>query len=446
MGRRKIEGPTERSRHFTDEIVRRLAKPSTGSTFYWDTKQPGLGLRVWASNRRVYVVEVRFRSDTDHVSRTRRETIGTIEDWPVERARGRAAKIRSEYKQGRDRRAERERAEVEKVTLRTALAEFLKFKAEKGRKSRTLSDIQAAFDAAFPDWIDRPLASITGDMVLDRHLKRTRDAKRTQQKRGRQGSGARADLEMRYLRAVFRWARRAYRVDNLPILPDPPTDRLGELEAWNAPGRRTRTLEPDDMPAWYGAVMALDHSPVREWLRFLFLTGLRSSESRALEWRDVDLQRGSFMIRDPKNRQDVELPVTSPVREILDSCVAWRSAERVHVFPGATDGYPISDSTGAIRVVVAAFGRPWSPHDCRAAFQTAGVRTRIHPLMLRMLMNHAIPKNDAHAVYFRPTLAEKREAAEAIQRNLLRAAAVPLPTMVSSLEDARRQRRAAKFR
>lgn len=440
MGRRKLEGPTERSRHFTDQVVQRVPGPAQGSAFYWDTKQPGLGLRVWASGRRVYVVEVRFRSSIDDVSRTRRETIGSIDDWPVERARERAAAIRSEYKQGRDRRRERDRADVERVTLRTALAEFLKFKGEKGRKPRTLEDVQTAFDAAFSDWMDKPMAAITGDMVLERHLKRTRAAKRAQQERGRAGTGARADLEMRYLRAVFRWARRSYRVDNVPVLPDPPTERLGELEAWNSPGRKTRTLEPEDMTAWFGAVLKLDHSPAREWFRFIFLTGLRSGESRELTWKDVDLDRGAFVIRDPKNRLDSELPVTAAVREIFENCLAWRTGDRVHVFPGATDGHPISDSTSAIRAIVAAFGRPWSPHDCRAAFQTAGVRARVHPLMLRTLMNHALPKNDAHAVYFRPTLAEKRDAAEAIQRNLLRAAGVLGAGAVSTLDPRRWQR------
>jgi hypothetical protein len=44
----------------------------------------------------------------------------------------------------------------------------------------------------------------------------------------------------------------------------------------------------------------------------------------------------------------------------------------------------------------------------------------VHPFMIRTLTNHKLPRHDAHVHYFRPTLAEKRGAAEAIHAYLLR--------------------------
>ena len=316
----------------------------------------------------------------------------------MEAARARAATIRSEYKAGTDRRVERQRAQAAAVTLRAALDGFLAFKVER-HKPRTQDDMRAAFKAAFSDWLDRPLTAISGDMALDRHRARTQQARRTQRKRGHDGNGARADLEMRYLRAVFRWARKNYRAEDIPVLPEPPTERISDLDMWNRPAPKQRTLEPETMPAWHAAVMAIDDSPTRDWLLFTWLTGLRSTEGRELRWMDVDFERGAFALRDPKNRQRAEMPITSATRPILEGCrTKWKDSE--WVFPGATKGRPLGDNTAAIRGIVKTFGRPWSPHDCRAAFQTAGAQCRIHPLMVRGAANHKLPRGDAHATYF----------------------------------------------
>ena len=57
-------------------------------------------------------------------------------------------------------------------------------------------------------------------------------------------------------------------------------------------------------------------------------------------------------------------------------------------------------------------------HDCRAAFQTAGAQCQFtHSCAL---LNHKLPRGDAHATYFRPTLGEKATAAaEVVQWHLL---------------------------
>ena len=411
-----------RHRHLTEALVRNLPGPTDGKKeiLYRDTRQPSFGLRVTAAGTRAYFAEVAFRIGNGPI-RQRRETIGRVDDWTVDLAREQAARIRSEYKRGTDRRALRKRQELASFTLRDALDLYLDFKSDR-HKVRTQDDVREAFDAAFPDWLDKPMLAITEEMVLTRHAMRTRAAKRAQGKAGRASSGARADLEMRYLRAVWNHVRAAKRIDRELAIPESPTRRLSELDKWNPRRARLRTLEPDAMRAWHAAVQSIGPGVQQDWFLFLWMTGLRSEESRHLRWEHVDLDRGAMLIVDPKNRQTCELPITPAVREILDRRLAAQN--NAFVFARGDGEGPLSDSTQAVRAVVAGYGRPWSPHDCRAAFITAGAACKVHPFMVRSLSNHALPRNDAHAVYFRPTLAEKRDAATAIQAYLHRQAGI----------------------
>lgn len=428
MGRTPTDAVDHRHRHLTDGLARRLPGPPAGQReiLYRDTQQPSLGLRVTASGARSWFAEVWFRAE-GKPGRSRRETIGRIHDFTVDQARERAAKIRTDYKHGTDRRAERKRAEIASFTLREAMEDFLDFKVDR-HKSRTQDDIRSAFDAAFSDWLDKPMLSITEDMVLARHIERTKQGKRAQKLAGRPASGARADLEFRYLRAVWNHTRAAKRIGSEAAIPEAPTRRLSELDAWNPKQERTRTLEPDAMRAWHAAVMAQPEGAARDWFLFIWLTGLRSTESREIRWEHVDQDRGAMLIVDPKNRETCELPVTPAVRDILDRRLALKVND--YVFPDCDGAGPLSDSSQAVRAVCQVYGRPWSPHDCRASFMTAGAKCRVHPYMIRRLTNHKLPSNDAHGRYFRPTLAEKRDAAEAIQRYLLRQAGAIAGTVV----------------
>lgn len=76
-------------------------------------------------------------------------------------------------------------------------------------------------------------------------------------------------------------------------------------------------------------------------------TGMRWGELMALEWWDVDFERGFITVRDPKNRETRHVPMNAAVREALE-LHRRKQAEQVggiisHVFANPETGKPWND-------------------------------------------------------------------------------------------------------
>jgi integrase len=119
---------------------------------------------------------------------------------------------------------------------------------------------------------------------------------------------------------ALRWAIRERLVSrrDLPTrsVELPPARRLGE------PLRPEDYFTPTDasaLLAWFAAPARADWGPV---VPAALLSGARLGELRGLTWRDVDLERGSLLFRDTKNRRDRQVPIGEELRAILE---AWRA-------------------------------------------------------------------------------------------------------------------------
>ena len=82
--------------------------------FLWDTDTPALALRVTPTGRKTYVFESRLYGDTIRV------TIGTAADWPIEKARGEAQRLKVLVDSGIDPREVERQQLAEKVAAKVA--------------------------------------------------------------------------------------------------------------------------------------------------------------------------------------------------------------------------------------------------------------------------------------------------------------------------------------
>ena len=73
-------------------------------------------------------------------------------------------------------------------------------------------------------------------------------------------------------------------------------------------------------------------------MTFSMLTGCRAGEVVAARWRDIDLQRAVWTIRETKNGEphDVMFP-----RQVIDLLTARRTLDEVLVFPSPKDGHHV---------------------------------------------------------------------------------------------------------
>ena len=87
--------------------------PSVKSqAFLWDTEAPALALRVTPTGRKTYVFESRLNGATIRLN------IGTAADWPIEKARGEAERLKVLVDSGTDPREVERQQQSEKVAAK----------------------------------------------------------------------------------------------------------------------------------------------------------------------------------------------------------------------------------------------------------------------------------------------------------------------------------------
>ena len=148
----------------TKTNIDRVAKPGgKADVLYWDKDSKGFGLRVTPTGLAKFIAQGRVRGTTKDV----RVTIGSYGAWTVDEARRRADEYRHQFEQGIDPRdVERER-KATSVTLQAVLENYV------GRPGKlrptTAAEYRRHVEQVFAAWRDKPIATITRDMVRDRH-------------------------------------------------------------------------------------------------------------------------------------------------------------------------------------------------------------------------------------------------------------------------------------
>jgi len=350
----------------TKTTVDRLPHPATGYALYWDDALRGFGLRVTASGVKAFVVQQRIQG------REHRITLGRHGVLTVEQARKEAKRLLGEIAGGHDPLAERARERLKSITLGQAFEVYLTVR--KDLKARTVSDMKVAMKG-LSDWMQRPVVSITRDMVARRHAELG------------QRSHARANLSMRYLRAIINFASGQYTdAEGRPLITDNPVKRLSDTRAWYRVERRRAFIKPHELRAWFEGVLSLGDKPQRDYLLLLLLTGLRSREAITLRWEDVDLQSRTLTIPDPKNREPHTLPLADYLFHMLQA--RYETRTNGYVFAGKGGVGHLRTAQRAVAQVISVSRVRFSLHDLRRSFATVADSLDIPAYALKRLLKH----------------------------------------------------------
>lgn len=338
MARRKAadEAPS-RSFSFTRASVdAAICPPGKSQALYWDTEQPGLGLRVTANGARAFIFESRLGGQTV------RMTIGSA-SMPIRAAKDRAgkpltvganieaARLAALIAQGIDPRAEKaqkiarqaeERAAVKVARQRQELVGLDAWQAYCTERAprwspRNLFDHQIMAQAGgelrkrsrevrtkpgpLHPLLARPLAAIDAEAVEDWVSRETRVRP------------ARVALGFRLLRAFINWC--AEQPDYRSIVVADACKGRRTREKLAKPAARNDSLQREQLPAWFTEVGKLQPVPAA-YLQALLLTGARREELMSLRWEDVDLRWRSLCIRDKVEGERV-IPLTPYVAQLL---------------------------------------------------------------------------------------------------------------------------------
>lgn len=341
----------------------------------------GLQLRVTSTGTKTFCV---FRRVAN--GKPERITLGKYPDMTPEQAKKRALSDVAKLANGQSVVAMKKRNKLEAKTLQGAFDDYLE---RRTLKPQTVFDINRCMKEVYPDWLDKSMTKITGDMVVQRH-----------QRYGAERSEARANLAFRYLRAVFNFAAAEYQdADGEPIIKTNPAKKLSATKSWHRVERRQTVIKPHELGAWVNAVLALPGAEMRDYFMTVLLTGMRREEALKLTWSDVDLIGETIIIRDPKNHNDHTLPLSYYLLELFSrrkEAAQSREKERSEDDTLTSDfvfadnlGRKISNFRYAQAAVEKASGVSFCIHDLRRTFATVAESLDIPAYALKRLLNHA---------------------------------------------------------
>ena len=320
------------------------------------------------------------------------------------------------------------------VTLEQAFGDF---KATRTLKRTTLREYERSMNTAFSDWKDRRVIDISRDAIAKRHQKLKDDARKnflkkckekdntpTKQETEKRGS-AQANLHMRFLRSLLNFCAGYYDdADGGPLLKHNPVERLSQTKAWYRVPRRQTIIKPDQLPNWFKAVQGLENDLIRDYLIFILLTGSRREEAFMLEIEQVDLKNRSYTLIDPKNRQNITLPLPDYLFKVVEL--------RIKKLKGFKYLFPGTDRTGSLNLkthlvepkaqvkkVIEKSGVKFTLHDLRRLFITQADALDLSTFVIKRLVNHSIG-SDVTSGYVVSDVERLRKPMQKIEDSILK--------------------------
>ncbi len=321
--------------------------------FLWDSKAPGLALRVTAQGARAYVFQGRLRD-----GQTVRLTIGepiTEEGrgvYTIPKAQEQARRLQRLIDEGKDPRRERAEQEASDRAVRDAdkatrqrlevtglmawevycaerkphwsvrnHADHLAFATEGGRQRKRAEGKTIA--GPLRPLLARPLAEIDAAAVQSWATRETKTRP------------ARALLGFRLLRAFLNWCAES---DDYRLMAQPDACRSKKTrEKLGKPTAKTDSLQREQLAEWFKAVRADPNPVAAAYLQTLLLTGPRREELAGLRWQDVDFQWKALRIRDKVEGERI-IPLTPYVAHLLSWLPNRPKNPYVFSSPGAASG------------------------------------------------------------------------------------------------------------
>ncbi|HOW76622.1 MAG TPA: site-specific integrase [Candidatus Competibacteraceae bacterium] len=356
-----------------------------------DTGQPGLVLRISPTGHKSYSVG-------KGVGRHgRRIKIADFSAITLDEARKRAKTLLGDLANGIDPITARRKARAQSISLKDALADYLKLRP---LKPGTRANYQRFIGGHLKPWLERPLLELTERDILRRFQALSESA----------GPGC-ANQTFKLLNAVIHFTLATQGMSG-----DSPVKVLSRAKVWHRLPPRTRCLSPSDLAPWWNATGQVSNPVARDYLRFLLLTGLRRNEAARLRWPTVQLADGTLTITDTKNSRPLVLPITAPVNALLQERLALRIAGNDFVFPG--DQREFTSVQSAIDQVTEATGIKFSSHDLRRTWASLAQDWIPYP-QVKALLNHS-PGGDVTLMHYaQPNRDQLRAAAETVATRLM---------------------------
>jgi integrase len=392
-------------KRLTKQVLGALAR----GDLVFDTATPGFFAEAQAKG-----VALRVKADLriNGAPKTRKSTLGRWPDMSIEVARPLALEWLAKVKRGVDPSAPVVAAGLER-SVSEAYRDYergaVKKRGEAARRHCQL--MQERLARYCPDWLDRPLASITPQEARDRHDQIMAAVVARGRIEGADGARS-ANQALRDLRAV--WNRTAKVVRELPPCP------VAAVE-WAPERNDHHIIEWSDMPAWLDATLKLSNPLRRTMHHFGLFSGLRPGTLVALERSWVDLKNHAVHVPKSamKGQRDFDMPMSPALEKLLSEALALSAAW----FPEARWIFPTRSAKGELVPTRAWKERTmpgWTGHALRHTYSAAVILAGVSEVSRELLLSHKLPGIrgryvDDHALWTQLLADQARVSAKILQ-------------------------------
>ncbi len=383
----------------TRASLRRLVcPPGQSEAFYWDDQVPGLGLRAYASGKRVWLLQYR-----DATGRTRRIGLGDASVLAPDGAREAARMQLTQKAIGNDPAAKRQ-ADREAACIGDLVTAYLAHQQQRSKPStfdqtrRNLNKYAATLHKEVAAAVDRAA-------IFQLHNRLTASTGAVQ-----------ANRTLATLSAMFSWAMRAGLAKQNPAM----------LVPRNRETAKDRVLSDDELGAiWKATRFGSDYDRI---VRLLMLTGCRRDEIGALRWSEIS----GTLLTVPEVRTKTAIAHEVPLSALAMAQLPMPREGRGPLFGQGSEGFSgWSRSKARLDRRIAHLRRAeagladcecdtelsvctlpaWGLHDFRRTLSTRLNEAGVEPHVVEALLGHAGAKRGVAGVYNKASYRTQKTAA-----------------------------------
>ena len=381
---------TKEKINFTKAKIEGLPLPEKGWTYHYDLKVQGLGIGNGSTGKKSFILNRKINSTPERIA------LGRYPDLTIEQARGKAAEINSSIANGINP-AQIKRGRKTELTFADLFEEYLE-RHSKPSKRTWGEDI-----SKFNTYLAKPLgkkklSTINRASIAAIHSAITK-----------QGYATTANRVKALISSIFGWGISAGLCQTNPALGI----RL------NREYFRDRFLQGDELPKFFQALADEQNDTMRDYFLLSLLTGARRANVLSMQWKDVNLKRGEWRIKETKNGTPQTVTLSPEALDVLRN--RKTSEPTTFVFPGdGNSGHLIEPKKGWKRILERAGIDDLRIHDLRRTLGSWQAKTGASLVTIGKSLNHK--NQNTTAIYARLDLDPVRESVNTATSAMMAAA------------------------
>lgn len=364
--------------NFTKAAIDRLPIPESGWTYYYDAKVQGLGIGIGKSGKKTFILYRKINGIPERL------TLGPYPGLTIEQARGKASEINAAIANGANP-AEAKRGRAAEPTFAQLFTQYIERHAKVHK--RTWAEDQQRFAQYLQAPLgNKKLSQVNRQVVANIHSTITLA-----------GHPTVANRVLALISSIFGWAMSAGVVEANPI----------KGIKRNRETSRDRFLQSDELPRFFKALGEEENETMRDYFLLSLLTGARRANVLAMQWADVNLERGEWRIEETKNGTPQTVTLSPQAVEVLRRRMPENAVGFVFPSTGKT-GHLAEPKKGWQRILTRAGIADLRIHDLRRTLGSWQAKQGASLAIIGKSLNHK--NQNTTAIYARLDLDPVRDS------------------------------------